>query len=120
MKPLLSLFISMMAVTCQAQNVTKVTTLVVKPVYVTNELGQWTDTIGATNSVEVSLGEAARVSMTGTTAQFPRSSIWMDKDGFRFSLRNGDVVAGPAVFFCACGNSEAGILTLERWKVAKK
>ena len=117
MKTLLALLLTI--ATASAQNITKVTTLVVKPNRLTNEFGVWTDTLPGTNSVSLLLGEAARVGMLDDSDD--NDTAWAEKDGFALRIRRGDVLAGPVTFVARSSSWESPtVLTLERWKVAKK
>ncbi len=115
MKTILALLLSVCALS--AQNITKVTTLVVKPNRLTNEFGVWTDTIPGTNTVPILLGEAVRVGFLEDDSD----NAWAEKDGYALRLRRGDVLAGPVTFVVRASDwDRPTVLTLERWKVAKK
>ena len=117
MKTLLALLLTI--ATSSAQNITRVTTLVVRPNRITNEFGVWTDTLPGTNSVSLLLGEAARVGMLADSDD--NDTAWAEKDGFALRIRRGDVLAGPVTFVARSSSWESPtVLTLERWKVAKK
>jgi hypothetical protein len=118
MKNLLLSLAFLAAVTCQAEPPI-VTTLIVKPVKLTNDMGVWTGTVAATNSIVIPNGQAARV-----------ASIWIEndvfvsveKDGVVLQVSKGDVLQGPAIFSVWTRGdlfAEPSVLTLERWAVKK-
>ena len=121
MKTLLLLLLSVAA--ASAQNITKVTTLIIK-----NDPGQ-TNAIpngNGTNWISIPAGEAARVSSIQlVTMGFPESNFanyYYVRDGWYWDAAKGDVVEGPVFFvieLTADANSAAR-MTLERWKVAKR
>jgi hypothetical protein len=115
------LALALTVATAAAQNITKVTTLMASAT-LTNQ----TDWVGATNSIAIPLGEAARVSTSKywTALQHEQNFAytgWIQR-GVWFDLADGDVVEGPVTFVIELSAVSESYcrLTLERWKVAKR
>lgn len=119
-KLLLALGLIVCALGVSAQNISKVTTLVIRGT-VTNSVGGL-DWISATNSIQVLSGEAVRVA-----ALRPRTSAdgtqesnysWFVKSGGVFRVAKGDVIEGPAVFWLRNDLGGDVLLTLEFYSLA--
>jgi hypothetical protein len=110
------------AVTCQAQNITTVTTLAI-PGTVTNSVGGRDWNTPQTNSVVIPNGQAARVATIRPRPSADGSQqsdfVWFEKSGVVSRAGLGDVIAGPAVFYLRNEPPEDALLTLERWTVKK-
>jgi hypothetical protein len=124
MKTLLLSLVCLAAVTCQAQNITKVTTLVVHSER-TNQFGV-VSYGNATNYVVVPLGEAVRVSTTKSVSmglfENNYAEFWYIRDGWYWEAEKGDIVPGPATFIIelTADDNTSATMALERWKIAKK
>lgn len=119
MQKLLLLFGFVASVTCQAQNITTVRTLVIAGT-VTNSVGgrDWNTT--QTNSVVILNGQAARVATIRPSSKDGLSDfVWFEKNGVTAPGAIGDVIAGPAVFYLRNEPPGDALLTLELWAVKK-
>jgi hypothetical protein len=124
MKIPLLLLVCLAAVTCQAQNITKVTTLAVHSER-TNQFGV-VSFGNATNFVVIPLGEAARISTIKSVSMglFENNygEFWYIRDGWYWEAIKGDIVPGPATFIIelTADSETSAVMTLERWKISKK
>lgn len=113
-----------LAVTCQAQNITRVTTLLASSIQ-TNSVGQPAHG-GKTNSIAIPAGEAARISTqkywTALDHELNFAQTGWIQRGVWFDAANGDVVEGPVTFVIELSAVSESYcrMTLERWKVSKK
>lgn len=125
--PLILLCIAVSTLGALAQNITKVTTLVVHSEK-TNSVGAVTGHANATNQIYIAAGEAVRISSLAFatlgdeegTNNF--AEYYYVRDGWYWDAPNGTVVEGPVWFvieMTADAKSSAR-MTLERWKVSKK
>jgi hypothetical protein len=108
-----------------AQNITRVTTLVVHSEK-TNSLGAVTGYANATNQIYIAVGEAVRISSLAFATLGDDLTNFAEhfyvRDGWYWDAPNGTVVEGPVWFvieMTADAKSSAR-MTLERWKVSKK
>ena len=127
--PLIILCIAVSTLGALAQNITRVTTLVVHSEK-TNSLGAVTGYGNATNQIYIAAGEAVRISSLafatlGNEPGYPETNLaehFYVRDGWYWDAPNGTVVEGPVWFvieMTADAKSSAR-MTLERWKVSKK
>lgn len=122
MKNLLLAVVCFAAVTCEAQNITTVTTLAIAGT-VTNSVGGLDWAAPQTNSVFIPNGQAARVASirprTSPEGGQLSDQVWFEKNGVEFNAARGDVIAGPAVFYLRSVPPADALLSLERWTVKK-
>lgn len=123
--PLIILCIAVSTLGALAQNITKVTTLVVHSEQ-TNSLGAITGYANATNQIYIAAGEAVRISsLAFATLGYEQTNFaeyFYVRDGWYWDASNGTVVEGPVWFvieMTADAKSSAR-MTLERWKVSKR
>lgn len=108
-----------------AQNITRVTTLVAKSP-ITNSVGAITGFANATNYISIPAGEAVRVSSLAVASlgfdETNYADFWFVRDGWYWTARQGTVVEGPVHFVIElfADSDTAARMTLERWKVAKR
>lgn len=123
--PLIILCIAVSTLGALAQNITRVTTLVVHSEK-TNSLGAVTGYGNATNQIYIAAGEAVRISSLAFATLGDDLTNFGEhfyvRDGWYWDAPNGTVVEGPVWFvieMTADAKSSAR-MTLERWKVSKK
>ncbi len=123
--PLILLCIAVSTLGALAQNITRVTTLVVHSEK-TNSLGAVTGYGNATNQIYIAAGEAVRISSLAFATLGDDLTNFAEhfyvRDGWYWDAPNGTVVEGPVWFvieMTADAKSSAR-MTLERWKISKK
>jgi hypothetical protein len=126
-KPLCSILLCLAAASAPAQN-TIVSTHTVFPLVVTN--GGQVVTLPNTNSIAIPSGFGVRVSsFTPRTwaGSWTYGNIYVQRDGLRWRVLQGDVLQGPCVFDLITtlsseptqtGTNPAS-LTLERWRTPR-
>jgi hypothetical protein len=126
-KHLCSILLGLAAVSAPAQN-TIVSTHTVFPLVVTN--GEQVVTLPNTNAIAIPAGFGVRVgSFTPRTRYggWTYGNIYVQRDGLRWQVIQGDVLQGPCVFDLITtfpsdptltGTNPAS-LTLERWRTPK-